>query len=170
MKDHDCEPHISFSRSPDPCGSNWKGEVVKMEQLLARVHQVHVCKPSTCLQRNSHGKMICKRQALWPLVEKMVVHAMGVLDLQQTYSFLNGYSPAILLCLWCNNNVKMVIFGKETKSIGGYLTNYQMKDPSKTYNMSMLLGSALMHHQQHLSRFESVWEQNCLLIFQCFNV
>ena len=141
-----------------------------MEQLLARAHQVHVCKPSTCLWWNSHGKMVCKRRAPWPLVEKMVVHATGVLDLRRTYYFLNGYLPAILLCLQCNNDIKMVIFGKETKSIGGYLANYQMKDPSKTYNMSALLGSALMYHQQHLSQFESVWEQNRLLIFWCFNV
>lgn len=66
--------------------------------------------------------------------------------------------------------MKMVIYGKETKSIGGYLTNYQTKDPSKTYNMSALLGSALMYHQQHLSQFESTQEQNRLLIFRCFNV
>ena len=170
VKDHEREPHISFSRPPDPRGSNWKGETVKMERRLARAHQVHVCKLSTCLRRNSHGKMVCKRRAPWPLVEKTVVHATGVLDLRRTYSFLNGYSPAILLCLRCNNDIKMVIFGKETKSIGGYLTNYQTKDPSKTYNMSALLGSALMYHQQHLSQFESAREQNRLLIYRCFNV
>ena len=64
----------------------------------------------------------------------------------------------------------MVIFSKETKSIGGYLTNYQTKDPSKTYNMSALLGLALMYHQQNLSHLASAREQNRLLIYRCFNV
>lgn len=99
VRDHEREPHISFSRPPDPRGENWKVEVTAMERQLARAHQVHICKPSTCLRRNSQGRMVCKRRAPWPLVEKTVVHATGVLDVRQTYSFLNGYSPAILVCL-----------------------------------------------------------------------
>ena len=75
--------------------------------------------------------MVCKRHAPWPLVERTIVHATGILDLHRTYQFLNGYSPAILVCLRCNNDIKMVIYGKDTKTIGGYLTNYQNKDPSK---------------------------------------
>ena len=55
-------------------------------------------------------------------------------------------------------------------SIGRYLTNYQNKDPSKTYNMSALLGSALVYHQSHLPQSESLQERNRLLIYQCFNV
>ena len=101
-----------------------------MEQKLARAHQVHVCKPSTCLRRNRQGEWICKRRAPWPLVERTIVHATGVLDLRRTYPFLNGYSPAVLICLRCNNDFKMVIYGKETKDINGYLTNYQNKDSS----------------------------------------
>ena len=51
-----------------------------------------------------------------------------------------------------------------------YLTNYQNKDPSKTYNMSALLGSALKYHQSHSSHMESLRERNRLLIYRCFNV
>jgi hypothetical protein len=64
----------------------------------------------------------------------------------------------------------MVIYGKETKTIAGYLTNYQNKDPSKTYNMSALLGSALTYHQKHIPQYESLRERNRLLIYRCFNV
>ena len=59
----------------------------------------------------------------------------------------------------------MVIYGKDTKTIGGYLTNYQNKDPSKSYNMSALLCSALTYHQSHLPHLESLREQNQLLIY-----
>lgn len=170
VKNHERESHISFSRPPDPRGINWKKEVTMMEQKLARAHQVHVCKTSTCLRRNAQGKLICKRRAPWPLVERTIVHATGMLDQKRTYSFLNGYSPAILVCLRCNNDIKLVIYGKETKNIGGYLTNYQTKDPSKTYNMSALLGSALMYHRQHLPQVDSARERNRLLIYRCFNV
>lgn len=170
VNNHERETHVSYSRPPNPRGPDWKTEVAMMERKLARAHQVHVCKSSTCLRRNSHGKLTCKRRAPWPLVEKTVVHATGVLDQRRTYSFLNGYSPAILVCLRCNNDIKLVIFGRETKNIGGYLTNYQTKDPSKTYNMSALLGSALMYHQHHPPQFESARERNRLLIYRCFNI
>ena len=114
--------------------------------------------------------MVCKRHAPWPLVERTIVHATGILDLHRTYQFLNGYSPAILVCLRCNNDIKMVIYGKDTKTIGGYLTNYQNKDPSKSYNLSALLCSALTYHQNHSLHLESLHEQNRLLIYCCFNV
>ena len=43
------ERHITFSRPPDSCSSNWEMERDDMEWKLARAHQVHVCKTSTCL-------------------------------------------------------------------------------------------------------------------------
>ena len=90
--------------------------------------------------------------------------------MRRTYPFLNGYSPAILVCLRCNNDLKVVIYGKDTRNIARYLTNYQSKDPSKTYNMSALLGSALAYHQTHLPQSQSLQDQNRLLIYRCFNV
>ena len=165
-----CERHISYSRSPNPIESNWKHDIKDIERKLARAHQVHVCKTSTCLRRNKKGDLCCKRRAPWPLCEKTVVHATGVLDMRRSYSFLNGYSPAILVCLRCNNDIKVVIYGRDTRNIARYLTNYQSKDPSKTYNMSALLGSALAYHQSHLPQSRSLQDQNRLLIYRCFNV
>jgi Helitron helicase-like domain at N-terminus len=162
--------HISYSRPPNPEGNQWKTEMREMERNLARTHQVHICKPSTCLCKNSHRDIVCKRQAPWPLIEKTVVHATGMLDQRRTYQFLNGYSPAVLVCLRCNNDLKVVIFGVKTKHIGGYLTNYQNKDPSKSYNMSAMLGSALEYHKSHPPKMESLRERNRMLIYWCFNV
>ena len=95
-----------------------------MECDLARAHQVHACKMATCLHKNQEGKLICKRHAPWPLVDKTIAHPTGILDLQCSYQFLNGYSLAILIFLQCNNDLKVVIYSEETKNIGGYLTNY----------------------------------------------
>ena len=75
-----------------------------------------------------------------------------------------------MVCLRCNNDIQAVIYGKDTKNIGRYLTNYQSKDPSKTYNMSALLGSALLYHQSHSTKFDSLREQNRMLIYRCFNI
>ena len=169
VKETEREKHISFSRPPNPRNPNWNDETIDIERKLARTYQVHVCKTSTCLQRNRDGRLVCKRRAPWPLIEKTIVHADGTLDYRRTYSFLNGYSPAILSCLRCNNDIKTIIYGKDTKNIGRYLTNYQSKDPSKTYNMSALLGSALTYHQTHLPHSESLREQNRMLIYRCFN-
>ena len=141
---------------PNPRDKNWDEERGNVERRLARAHQVHVCKTSTCLRRNLNGQLSCKWRAPWPLFERTIVHANGMLDLRRTYQFLNGYSPAILVSLRCNNDIKVVVYGKDTKNIGMYLTNYQNKDPSKSYNMSALLGSALLYHQTHFNLvFES---------------
>jgi hypothetical protein len=164
------EPHVSFSRPPNPSIQDWERDMTVMERKLARAHQVHVCKTSTCLRRNRKGNLECKRRAPWPLFERTVVHASGVLDMQRSYGFLNGYSPAILVCLRCNNDLKVVIYGKDTRNLARYLTNYQSKDPSKTYNMSALLGSAVLYHQAHLPQSQSLRDQNRLLIYRCFNV
>jgi hypothetical protein len=103
-------------------------------------------------------------------VKKTIVHATGVLDLRQSYQFLNGYSPMILISLQCNNDLKVIIYGEETKNIGRYLTNYQNKDPLRSYNILALLGSALTYHQEHLPQAQSLHEQNQLLIYRCFNI
>lgn len=124
-----------------------------------------MCRMSTCQQRDCQGNQVCKRQAPWLLVEKTIFHTSGMLDLQHSYQFLNGYSSAILVCLHCNNNIKMVVYGRDTKNLGWYLTNYQSKDLSKSYNMSALLGLVLTYHHNHLTHLESLWEQNWLLIY-----
>ena len=80
--------------------------------------------------------------------------------MRRSYQFLNGYSPAILICLRCNNDIKVVIYERDTKNIGRYLTNYQNKDPSKTYNMSALLGSTFTYHQTHLDHLKSLRDCN----------
>ena len=112
--------------------------------------------------------MVCKQHAPCPLVERTIVHATGILDLHRIYQFLNGYSPVMLVCLRCNNNIKMVIYRKNTKTIGGYLTNFQNKDPSISYDLSVLLCSALTYHQNHLPNLKSLCKQNQLLIYCCF--
>jgi hypothetical protein len=52
VQENACEPHILSSRPPDPRQLNWKEVSTSMEWRLARAHQVHVCKSSTCLQKN----------------------------------------------------------------------------------------------------------------------
>ena len=104
------ERHTSFSRPPDPRGSNWEEELKDAEWKLARAHQIHICKMNTCLQKKRDGQLVCKRRAPWPLVKRTVVHASGILDQRRTYRFLNGYSPTILVCLQCND-LKAIIYG-----------------------------------------------------------
>ena len=60
-----------------------------MERKLGRAHQVHVCKTPTCLRKNREGCVVCKNHAPWPLVEKTVVHASGILDLRKVAAIRN---------------------------------------------------------------------------------
>ena len=60
VRNTDCERHISYSRPPNPIDCNWANDITDMERKLARAHQVHVCKTSTCLRRNKKGELECK--------------------------------------------------------------------------------------------------------------
>ena len=88
VRDNERQRHDSFSRPPNPCEDEWKTALEENEWKLARAHQVHVCKLSTCLQRNPKGIFTCKHCAPWALVKKTVVHATCILDLRRSYQFL----------------------------------------------------------------------------------
>lgn len=54
---------VTYSRPIDPDEDGWKERFEEVERLMARSYQVHVCKTTTCLRRNRHGDMVCKRYA-----------------------------------------------------------------------------------------------------------
>ena len=170
VQSHPRETGVTYSRPPNTSAPDWDDKTITMERKLARAYQVHVCKQSTCLRTNNKGETICKRGAPWPLHDETVVHPNGAVDLKRSYEYLNGYSPGALVNDRCNNDLKVITNGEETRGAGWYLTKYQLKGPNKTYNVSGMLASALLYHQQHFPMANSLREQNRLLIYRCFNV
>jgi hypothetical protein len=160
---------ITYSRPLDPDGDDWKERFVEIEKLMARAHQVHVCKKTTCLRRDRQGKMVCKRRAPWPLEDETTVEANGKIHLARRYGYLNGYCPGLLVGCRCNIDTKFNTNGEETKDGVWYCTGYALKDPEKTYNLSALLAKGFLFHERSSKDTLSLRDQNRLLIYRCFN-
>ena len=71
------ETQLAYSRPPDPDAANWAADFAVKEQRVVWSQQVHTCMKSTCLRYNKHGKLVCKRRALWELSDTEYIDEKG---------------------------------------------------------------------------------------------
>ncbi|KAG1764658.1 hypothetical protein EDD22DRAFT_1042520 [Suillus occidentalis] len=161
------ESHVPYSRPPNPDSDTWEMENNAIEHRVVRSQQVHTCSRATCLRFNKHGQLVCKRRAPWPLSPVDVVDEHGRWSPKRTYAFLNNYCPAITLTLRCNNDIKLLTNGRETKDAVWYLTDYSTKKQNKNNNVSALMANALLYHEGHSNHLNNVLDCNRLLLFRC---
>jgi hypothetical protein len=161
------ESHVPYSRPPNPDSDTWEMENKAIKHHVVRSQQVHTCSMATCLRFNKHGQLVCKRRAPWPFSPVDVVDEHGGWSPKQTYAFLNNYCPAITLTLWCNNDIKLLMNGRETKDAVWYLTDYSTKKQNKNNNVSALMANALLYPEGHSNHLNNVLDCNHLLLFQC---
>jgi hypothetical protein len=115
-----------------------------------------------------HGdQILCKRRAPWDLCEDDMVNSTGHWRSKQTFGYLNTYCPMISVNVRCNNDIKLITNGQETKAVAWYTTGYQTKKQGKSFNVSGLLATALLYHKQHSHHLEDLREKNRLLLFRC---
>ena len=69
---------------------------------------------------------------------------------------MNGWNPAILLNGRCNNDMKLLTNGVQTRSLSFYTTSYVTKKQGKTHNMSAIMAKGYAYHLQHSSYLENV--------------
>jgi hypothetical protein len=124
---------------------------------------------TTCLHRNRHGNLTCKRRVPWPLERETTVEPNGTIHLACQYGFLNGYNPGLLVGCRCNIDTKFNSNGEETKDGVWYCTGYALKDPERSYNQSALLAKGFLFHQKYQKEVSSLCDQNQLLVYRCFN-
>ncbi|KAG9311369.1 hypothetical protein JVU11DRAFT_8476 [Chiua virens] len=80
---------------------------------------------------------------------------------------MNNFCPAITTTLFCNNDIKLLTNGEDTKDIMWYTTSYATKKQSKNNNVSALMAKALLYHESHSDYLTNILERNRLLIFRC---
>lgn len=161
------ESDLPYSRPPDPDSSNWSIENQAVERRVARSQQVHTCSRVTCLRFNRHGLLVCKRRAPWVLSPIDIVDEHGRWNPKRTYTFLNNFCPAITTTLRCNNDIKLLTNGSDTKDVTWYFTDYSTKKQNKNNNVSALMASTLLYHQEHSNHLDDVVDRNRLLLFRC---
>ena len=165
---------VSYSRPPNPDHEHYDSELQRMELELARMEQVHVCKPRRCLVYDKHGQLVCKRRAPFELSEDDFVTETGACGLKRLHGYVNAWVPSILINARCNNDGKFLTNGGDTKNITFYVTSYAAKKQGKNHNISAIMANGYAYHLDHPKPeyVDSVRDQQRLLLFRlvhCIN-
>jgi hypothetical protein len=162
------EPQLAYSRPLDPYSPHWKEECMQLERRVVRSQQIHTCTTNTCLRLNRYGRVKCKRRAPWPLSNRDRLDETGRWFAKRFLQYLNTYCPPITLTLKCNNDIKLITNGSETKDAAWYCTTYQTKKQQKSYNTSALMAKTLLYHNEHSEYIDDLRDRNRLLLFRCY--
>ena len=140
---------VSYTRPPHPASLTYTAEVQDLERKLACAEQIHGCKIRRCLVMDKNGQYKCKRRAPFECSPDDYVLESGVCGPKRLHPFVNAWNPAILVNARCNNDIKFLTNGNDTKNIAYYITMYATKKQGKTYNYSALMADTFAYHIQH---------------------
>ena len=159
---------IGYSRPPHPDMAHYSSKLDEDKVRLARVEQLHTCKPRCCLIMNKFGRIRCRRRAPFPCFDKDFVEENGEWGSKRLFGYINGWVPGILLNARCNNDGKLLTNGGDTKNITYYVTTYAAKKQGKAYNTSTVLAQGYVYHLNHLilEYVDHLQERSRLLIFR----
>lgn len=162
------ERELAYSRPPNPLSETYDADANERERAMVRSQQVHTCTKRTCLRIDAKTqKHVCKRRAPFPLSEDDVVKANGQVLPRRTYGYLNSWNPTISVCIRCNNDLKFLSSGRDTRHVVWYCTCYATKKQASSHNQSALAGKGLRFHQKKVSYLDDIREQNKMLLFRC---
>ncbi|KAI9069658.1 hypothetical protein FKP32DRAFT_1608308 [Trametes sanguinea] len=126
---------IAFSRPPDPTSTTYANDLSLFE-----------CERRRCLFPDAKGKLVCKRQDY------------------RLYRYMNSWCPSILINARCNNDIKLLTNGRDTKNITFY-------KQGRNYNMSAVLASGFAYDMEHQNPnyAANLREKQRLLLFRLVN-
>lgn len=159
---------IAFNRPPKPDAPNYDQNMRAFELQLARTEQVHTCKSRRCLWTDKQGRLRCKRRAPFRCALEDFVTEAGDWGPKRLYAFINGWNPGILVNARCNNDIKFLTNGADTKNVTFYVTTYSAKKQGKNFNTSAVLAQGYAYHLEHpnVEYLDSVLDGQRLLLFR----
>ena len=164
-------PHnneISYSRPPNPDFEDYDAVLQRSELAIARMEQVHACKPRRCLVYDRQNQLVCKRRAPFQVSEDAFITDTGVCGPKRLHGYVNSWVPSILINARCNNDGKFLTSGADTKNITFYVTSYAAKKQGKNYNVSAIMADSYAYHLEHPKPkyVDSIRDQQRLLLFR----
>jgi hypothetical protein len=162
------DKEIMCKRPPNPNNSNYETLLKEDELALARTEQIHVCKTRRCLIMDREGKTRCKCRAPFPCADEDFVLESGEWGSKRSYGYVNGWNPGILVNVRCNNDIKLLTNGGDTKNITYYVTTYAAKKQGQSYNLAAVLAKGVNYHQKNpISQYISQLKENSRLLIFC---
>ena len=163
-------PHnkeVGYSRPPHPDHPDYDCKLQQTELELARMEQIHVCKPRRCLVYKQ-GQLVCKRRAPFDLAKEDFAMESGICGPKRLYGYVNSWVSSILINARCNNDGKFLTNGGDTKNITFYVTSYAAKKQGKNHNISAIMANGYAYHLEHPKPeyVDSVRDQQRLLLFR----
>ena len=170
IKDIPRELDLAWSRPPDPEDPAFAAKFDALEHHLMWLNQIHACNVGTCLSYYGHtGVLRCKHWAPWPLSDSYDMDHKGNWKVWWTYGYVNNYHPKLLVTLRCNQDIKLLTNGKDTKHVTWYISNYATKWQKSVYNMLSLIAKYAVYHFADTTDIVDAWEHTQLLLFWCLH-
>ena len=142
---------IAYNRPPKPDVEGYERELSQFELKLARSEQVHTCQVRRCLFPDKDGRYRCKRRAPFPTFEEDFVDENGNWGSKRLYEYINGWIPAILINVRCNNDGKLLTNGKDTRNVSFYTTLYSSKKQNRYNNISAIMAKGYAYHLEQIA-------------------
>jgi hypothetical protein len=162
------EKAVSYSRPVDPRGPNYMARAQQTEDTLARATQVHTCTVQACLKLVKN-RLVCKRHAPFALSEDNWIAPDGSWGSKRRYGYINAWSPPIMQTVRCNQDIKLISNGTETKDVTWYFSGYVAKNQREICNSSALLAKRLAFHEKQERYSEDTKSRNKRLLQRCAN-
>ena len=162
------EKSVSYSRPVDPRRPDYMVRARRTEETLARATQVHTCTREACLKLVKN-RLVCKRHAPFALSDVNWIAPDGSWGSTRRYGYINVWSPPIMQAVRCNQDIKLISNGAETKDVTWYFSGYVAKNQQEISNSSALLAKRLAFHEKQERYSADTKSRNKRLLQRCAN-
>ena len=159
------ETDIAYCRPIHPDTIDFDIQRSEFECRLARAKQLHTCEVWRCLIPDKHGHFKCKRRAPFEKSEDDFIDESGKWGPKRLYEYFNAWNPPILLMCRCNNDIKLITNGPETRASSCYITGYATKKQNKHHNLSGIMAKGFAYHVENADYLDNIRERQRLLFF-----
>ncbi|KAJ3885392.1 hypothetical protein GG344DRAFT_82761 [Lentinula edodes] len=160
------KPSISFNRPLSPSDPQYSVKRVEQQKLLTHALQLHQCAVGRCLIVKG-GRQVCKNRAPWPLSKDNFIRSDGEWGMVRSVGYVNAFNGTIQETHLCNNDIKLITNGEETKDMTFYFTAYASKKQHKSTNESAILAKRYAFHNKQEAKNKDYHQVGRRMITRC---
>jgi hypothetical protein len=166
----DANRHPSSKRPPNPSDADFDTKFT--DDVASVVNKCNMHKHTKTCYKYGHDK--CRFDFQRPAVEIAEIKD-GVIFLRrrQGHGWVNNYNDIFSAAMRCNNDIKFISNGADSKALSHYITDYITKNAMRSHNIFPLLLSAIEDLEKFPMQRDSIFSDNEQkarnLIVKCMN-